>query len=54
MMSAIDPFLFVCALMGAMSVFFVLMGILSDFVWPWIANRPRRPQATYRPRSGKA
>lgn len=34
---------------GAVSIVLVLLGLVSDWLWPLLENRPRRPQATRRP-----
>lgn len=51
-MNVNDSIIFVCVLLGAMSVFFVIAGFVSDYVWPWLGRvwhaRNARPQATYR------
>jgi hypothetical protein len=51
-MSANDSLLFVAALVGGLSAFFILAAFIADIVWPWINrlwwDRCSRPQATYR------
>ena len=50
-MSAYDAFLTVAAIVGGLSVFFVLAAFVSDILVPWIDrlwhHRNARPQARY-------
>lgn len=50
-MSAYDAFLVVAAIVGGLSVFFVIAAFISDYAWPWIDDlwhaRNARPQARY-------
>lgn len=51
-MDAYDAFLIVAAIVGGLSVFFVIAVVISDILVPWIDalwhHRNARPQATYR------
>lgn len=51
-MSAYDAFLVVAAIVGGLSVFFVIAAFVSDLLVPWVDRlwhyRNTRPQATYR------
>jgi len=54
-MTASNAFLVVLALLGGLSLAFVILGFISDLLWPAIERmltqdfEPyRRPQATYR------
>ena len=46
-MDAYDAFLVVAAIVGGLSVFFVLAAFVSDYVWPRLADRKPRRQAIY-------
>jgi hypothetical protein len=51
-MSTTESLIFVAALVGGLSSFFILAAFISDVVWPWIDSlwraRCARPQARYR------
>lgn len=47
-MSAQDAFLFIAILTAGLSAFFVLAAFISDYVWPRLADRQPRRQATYK------
>lgn len=57
-MSAFESFVFVTGLLGGLSLVFVVLAGIADYLWPWLERRkcrsPRGSQATYRPRSARA
>ena len=47
-MDAYDALLAVAAITGLLAMLFSALGMVSDYIWPWLTVRKPRSQATYR------